>query len=129
MLGITVQVLMLILWGIFFLWNVRSIIYNTIDAGRGILWALVSLLVIAGAACVDPAAFAFSGPLPVFCLLIAQFIIVFLLHEHELRLTEIRRKNNELAMQIALIYDHMKYFEKKPRIVKRRIGEGHRGDE
>lgn len=124
------KIMLLVFWGLLLLFDFKVIIYNRIDAGTGLLWVFIAGLAIAGIAFVSPGLLEQAGNAVMFLLIPAEFIMVCILHRHEQMIIELRRKNNELAMQIALIYDHMKFMETRPRIVKRKISkERHLGDE
>ena len=113
------KIMLLVLWGGFLFMNFHAITHQKVDAGTGVLWIVIAAVVVVGICTLNPEVFDLAGDLATALLLIAQFLFLCILFDHEKRLTEVRRKNNELAMQIALIYDHMKYYEKKPTAVNK----------
>lgn len=103
------KAVLLVLWAGFFILNLRAIIFKQIDAGIGLVWMVVAVLMFIGVFAMDSAVLDMAGDVVMLTMMPAQVLTLCLLYNHEKALTEVRRKNNELAMEIAMIYDHIKY--------------------
>lgn len=111
MLAIVGRILIIILWSVLFIENLRCIVKDKIDADTGVLWAVAigALQICLGVINVKWAEY--LGRPSTLIMEIEQFVLTCILYNHELEITEMRKKNNELAIQLSLIKEQVKSIE------------------
>jgi hypothetical protein len=122
------KIVILTLWGILFINNLANITKNRIDAEKGILWAIV----IGGfEICLGLINLKWTYLLELpstWIIEIEEFIFICILYKHEISITDINKKNNELAIQLALIKAQEKVLEEELNGIKKGLkptaGEG-----
>ena len=104
-MALLIQYSLLAAFILFFLWNIVCIAKKKIDAGVGVVWSVIFLALIAADAKIDFNHSALSDPTLLIALSVFLIIILCVAYSHELEIASLRKKNNELAMELALFRD------------------------
>ena len=105
--------LLIVLWGVLFIANMVCIAKNKIDAETGVLWGVIigGLQICIAFINVNWAELLNSSS--IWIIEIEQFLLTCILYNHGIEATEMRKKNNELAIQLALLKEQMKSLEEE----------------
>lgn len=111
MVGILGRIIIIALWGILFIANLRYIIKEKINADSGVLWAVAIGALQICLAIVNFKWASVLGNPSTWIIEVEQFVFICILYSHEIEVTEMRKKNNELAIQLTLVKAQVKALE------------------
>lgn len=117
-MGIPYKVALFIISAVFLGTDLVFISKKKIDAGTGIFWAVLLAVFLIMDCVADLRALSRINQIVAIALTVIMICAGIVMYSHEVELTELKKKNNELAIQIALINDYLLQLKQEDRTYK-----------